>query len=141
MESDERELNKQATSSIKAEIEAIARQEGGMRALIEVLESKGVEVRLPRSAYRIPILESLKEMDGRGHYQEVLRRVERKLGRKLRDLDYNYTELPTTGRTRWENEAHFARNELREEGLISSGSPHGIWELTEKGIEEAATLS
>ena len=111
MESGEREVNKQGTSSIEERVAALARQEGGMRAIIEVLEAKGVEVRLSRSAYRIPILESLKEMGGRGHYQEVLRRVERKLGRKLRDLDYYYAVLPDTGRPRWETEARFARNE------------------------------
>ena len=77
-------------------------------------------------------------MGGRGHYQEVLRRVKQKLGRKLREQDY--AVLLTTGRTHWENETHFARNELREEGLISSGSPRGIWELTQKGIEEATNL-
>ena len=134
-------MNKQATSSIEERVEALARQEGGVRAIIEALEANGLEVRLPRSAYRIPILESLKEMGGRGRYQEVLRRVERKLGRKLRNLDYYYAVLLDTGRPRWETEARFVRNELREVGLISSGSPRGIWELTQKGIEEAARLS
>jgi restriction system protein len=34
---------------------------------------------------------------------------------------------------RWRNTAQWARNSLREEGLIRDDSPRGIWEITDKG--------
>ncbi|MFN3396352.1 MAG: winged helix-turn-helix domain-containing protein, partial [Thermodesulfovibrionales bacterium] len=34
---------------------------------------------------------------------------------------------------RWENTAQWCRNTLVQEGLLSSDSPRGIWEITAEG--------
>jgi hypothetical protein len=43
----------------------------------------------------------------------------------------------STGEARAVNTIAWGRNRLKEKGLISAGSPRGIWELTNKGIEKA----
>jgi hypothetical protein len=48
------------------------------------------------------------------------------------DLD----ALPSDGITpRWQNTAQWARNALREGGLIKGDSPHGVWEISDQGRE------
>jgi hypothetical protein len=36
----------------------------------------------------------------------------------------------------WHNAAQWVRLSLVKEGLMKSNSPHGIWELSEKGVNE-----
>ena len=126
-------------SNVEEELQEILNQEGGMRAVAQYLEDAGYTVRLGLSAFRIPVLVSLYEMGGRGEVPDVLRRVERKLRFRLTSRDY--TVICSNGRSRWEDYTHWSRNELREEGLIASGSQYGVWDLTQKGIEEAERLS
>ena len=45
--------------------------------------------------------------------------------------------LPSGGALRWWNNVCWMRNTLKEEGDIKRGSPHGVWELTEKGSSQA----
>ena len=122
-------------------LQSIVRQDGGMAAIIEAVEDKGYVVepnRLPQREYRNPILVTLTEMGGRGEARDVYTEVERKLRPRL--SKYDYTVVCTNERPRWEDSTHWERRAMREEGLIASGSPHGIWELTSKGIEAAQNL-
>ena len=42
--------------------------------------------------------------------------------------------LPSDGVTpRWRNTAQWARNSLREDGLIRDDTPRRIWEINDKG--------
>ncbi len=34
---------------------------------------------------------------------------------------------------RWRNAAQWARNALREKGLVRDDSPHGVWAISDKG--------
>jgi hypothetical protein len=34
---------------------------------------------------------------------------------------------------RWRNSAQWARNTMRQEGLLKEDSPHGTWEITDAG--------
>ena len=34
---------------------------------------------------------------------------------------------------RWRNAAQWARNSMVNEGLLKNDSPHGIWEISDKG--------
>ncbi|NUM46394.1 MAG: hypothetical protein HUU38_16955 [Anaerolineales bacterium] len=87
----------------------------------------------PQSSYRLPILEALVELGGRAQTKDVLDLVGKKMKGVLMDKDY---ELHRDGRAiRWRNAAQWVRNELKEEGLLKSDSPSGIWEITEKGWE------
>ena len=70
-------------------------------------------------------------MGGRGRIQQVLERVEELMRGALKEVDY---ELVPSGRdVRWRNTAEWCRAEMVREGLLASGSPVGIWEITEKG--------
>jgi hypothetical protein len=84
-----------------------------------------------QSAYRLPILEALVKLGGRGSTKDVLDLVNQKMKEVLLPKDF---ELLGDGRTlRWRNSAQWVRNELKEEGLLKSDSPSGIWEITEEG--------
>lgn len=37
---------------------------------------------------------------------------------------------------RWRNSAQWARNTMRQEGLIKENSPHGIWEISDAGRQK-----
>lgn len=89
--------------------------------------------RTPQGAYYIPILQALVEKNGRGRTREIVNRVGEMMAGILNE--YDQERLATGNRPRWRNTAEWARNDLREKGLIKSGSPHGIWEISEAGRE------
>lgn len=86
---------------------------------------------LRRPEYRIPILESLIELGGKGKANEIFILVEKKLKRKLSEVDYEV--LPSGTDIRWKNRAGWERAELVHEGFMKKDSPRGIWEITAKG--------
>jgi len=87
----------------------------------------------PEKEFWVPILTTLEEMGGRGQMREVLDRLESMLEGKLREVD---RELLPSGRSiRWHNTAQWARLRMVKAGLLASDSPHGVWEITEKGRE------
>ncbi|MBC7363150.1 MAG: winged helix-turn-helix domain-containing protein [Candidatus Aminicenantes bacterium] len=89
-------------------------------------------LRTPEDSFRKPILESLVELGGSAKMSDVLNLVEKKLKGRL--TKYDYESLPSDTKTiRWKNTAQWCRNSLVKEGLMKSGSPWGIWEITEKG--------
>ncbi|MFC1955331.1 winged helix-turn-helix domain-containing protein [Chloroflexota bacterium] len=86
-------------------------------------------------AYRPYLLEALYELGGRASTGDVLEIVERKMKTILNEVDY---QTVPSGEIRWFNTAKWERWTLVKEGLLKSKSevPKGIWELSEKGIEE-----
>jgi hypothetical protein len=86
----------------------------------------------PQVAYRLPILESLAEMGGRGRARDVLNRVYERMKDVLTKDDKDYNSV---GVIKWENNAHWERLKLVKEGYLKNNSPQGIWELTEEGWE------
>ncbi|MCS7165951.1 MAG: winged helix-turn-helix domain-containing protein [Candidatus Calescibacterium sp.] len=80
--------------------------------------------------YIIPILEALIELGGEATVKEVLKRVYNKVKDDLSQKDRDKLK---SGQIRWENTAQWARKKMVEEGLLSSSSPRGVWEITEKG--------
>jgi hypothetical protein len=38
-----------------------------------------------------------------------------------------------SGDIRWRNTAQWARNDMRNQGLLAATSPTGIWEITQRG--------
>jgi len=85
---------------------------------------------LPESEYEVPILQALLEQGGKAPSSEVVASVGRELAASLTELDQE--TLPNGG-IRWENRVQFTRLRLKERGLIRSGSPRGIWEISEQG--------
>ncbi|MFQ6041788.1 MAG: winged helix-turn-helix domain-containing protein [Candidatus Poribacteria bacterium] len=87
----------------------------------------------PQEAYEKPILQALVQLGGSGTVDSVLSLVEEQMRAFFRPIDLEPT---SPGRDlRWRNTAKWARNKLREEGLIKADSPRGIWEISEKGRE------
>lgn len=85
---------------------------------------------LPESEYEIPILRVLHEHGGRAATQEVVGAVGEMVKDRLTDLDY---EEMSTGQTRWQSRVQFARLRMVERGWIESGSPRGVWEISDAG--------
>jgi len=86
--------------------------------------------RTPEGAFRTPILEALVELGGGGPVAEILRIVQDKAEGFLTPVDYD--KVPS-GYVRWRNSAMWERRRMVEEGLLKADSPHGYWEITDKG--------
>jgi len=73
--------------------------------------------------------------DKRGVTKAVLQRLVAQGHLSPADL-----ELVATGETRAENTITWARNALKNRGLIKRGSRRGLWELTDEGREAASAV-
>jgi negative regulator of replication initiation len=85
---------------------------------------------LPESAYELPILQALVDQGGRAPAREVIAAVGEAVRERLTRLDQ--ADLSNGGK-RWENRVQFTRLRLKERGLIQSGSPRGVWEISDLG--------
>lgn len=89
-------------------------------------------VRTPEEEFRIPILAVLDEMGGSARVADVLERVYRRMSTRLNEWDHQ--PLPSNpNSTRWYNTAQWARNIMAREGLLRSDSPHGVWQINDRG--------
>lgn len=84
----------------------------------------------PEREFRVPILEALEEIGGKGHASKVLEIVYEKMKGWFTDDDLR--SLPTGG-IRWLNTAQWERYSMVQEGLLRSDSPRGVWEISEAG--------
>jgi len=88
-------------------------------------------LKTPQSAYRIPILRTLVTLGGEADMDLVLERVQALMGDQLNAHDL---DTLADGKTiRWRNAAQWARNTLREEGLIRDDTPRGVWGISDAG--------
>ena len=93
--------------------------------------------RTPEEEYRQPILEALEELGGRAPVGEVLDVVYSKVRNKL--TDYDLQNL-ASGDQRWRKAAQWCRYSMAKEGLLNPNSPHGIWEISDRGRAALARL-
>lgn len=84
-----------------------------------------------RQAFRIPILEALMELGGKGDVDDILKKVEIKMKGTFKPVDYE--KLPSGIMIRWQNTAQWERYVMVQDGLLRPDSPRGIWEITEEG--------
>lgn len=91
-------------------------------------------LRTPEDAYYRPILRVLERRGGSGQVGDVLEEVREEMKGILRDMDFEPLASDPHN-PRWRNAAQWARNSMVNEGLLKSGSPRGVWEITEKGRE------
>ncbi|GIW81593.1 MAG: hypothetical protein KatS3mg105_3400 [Gemmatales bacterium] len=89
-------------------------------------------LRTPEDSYYIPILRVLVRRGGSGQVSDVLEEVRAEMNGILRDVDFEPLASDPHN-LRWRNAAQWARNSMVNEGLLKSGSPRGIWEISEKG--------
>src|SRR6266849_78956 len=80
-----------------------------------------------RTDLYLAIVETLREMSGRGYVDEILPRLKGKISQLL---DPYYLDADPGGMERWIHAAHSARMKLVEKGVLKTGSPHGVWELS-----------
>lgn len=106
--------------------------EGHRRSRVTVFKRKKLQkgLKTPQQAYRQPILEALYELGGSAYVGDVLQMVEKKMKPILNEIDYQ--KLPSGVDIRWHNTAMWERLKLVKEGLLKSGSPNGIWELSDR---------
>ena len=96
---------------------------------------------MKREHYKNFIIKTLRENDGSMERRDVIGKFEDKFlhgdGRQY----LRGKELGDRGTdTYWGNELSFARNELKDEGLLKNNSPNGLWELTRAGEKAAQEL-
>jgi Mrr N-terminal domain/SeqA protein N-terminal domain len=90
---------------------------------------------LPHDEYELPILEILESHAGRAPTREVLDELAVRLADRLMPADF---ERLDTGNVRWRNRAQFVRLRLIDRGDMATGSPRGVWEITDQGRERLA---
>jgi len=92
-------------------------------------------LRTPESEYCVPILKSLSEIGGTGHIKDVLNMVYEKMRGMLNEYDHQpITSSPDT--PRWYNAAQWCRYAMIKDGFLKSDSPHGVWEISDKGLQK-----
>ena len=81
-----------------------------------------------QKVYWRPILETLEELGGRAPIGEILRHLPGKVN--LTASDYERTK---SGWILWESRACWARQNMKDQGLLLSDSPRGVWEIADEG--------
>lgn len=95
------------------------------------------EALTPQPVYEAYLLWALaSRLGGRAHKRDATHEV---VKRMMQDghIGAADQELVATGETKAENTITWARNALKERGLISRTAPRGIWELTPEGSQAA----
>jgi hypothetical protein len=82
--------------------------------------------------FEVPILEILRDNGGRAPTREVIDALGERLDGRLSEVD---REPLSSGEIRWRNRAQFARLNMIEHGDMVKGSPRGVWEISEQGLE------
>jgi hypothetical protein len=78
---------------------------------------------------RAHIILTLQKLGGCGRVAEVLDEMEKQLKGKLLPGDL---EIRQDGKTiAWQNNACWERYQMTQDGILKTGSPRGIWELSE----------
>lgn len=89
-------------------------------------------LRTPEDEFRVPILQSLVDLGGSASMNDVLDKVEKLMSHKLNTYDRQTLPSDPTIQ-RWRNTAQWAKFTMVKEGLLSSTSPRGVWEITDNG--------
>lgn len=100
----------------------------------DAADTSDVPGALPESAYWKPLAKALRELGCSARAKDAVAAVGKAMAKKLKAID---KEPFPGGQVRWVNRTYFARQRLKEHGLISNVSEHGVWKLTDAGIRWA----
>ena len=89
-------------------------------------------VKTPQKAFVVPILTALEQLGGSGRMAKVLDIVGGLMSGTLNKYDLSQLK---NGQLRWRSTAQWARQKMKDDGLLADDSPRGIWEITDKGRE------
>jgi hypothetical protein len=93
--------------------------------------------KLPQKEFRIPLLVTLIDLGGSAPAKTVREKMEPLVAPRLSEGDY---ESVSTGDPRWWNAVCWERSELVKEGLMRADSARGIWEISDAGKTQPASL-
>ena len=94
-------------------------------------------LRTPEDAYRQPILETLMGLGGSAAVNQILDEVRERMKASLNE--YDRQPLPSNrNMPRWRNSAQWCRYTMVQDGLLKTGSPTGIWEISQQGKDALA---
>lgn len=82
-----------------------------------------------QEVFRDEIIIALMELGGAGTPQDVVKIIEKNMAGRLLAADY---ERRSTGEVIWENNVHWQRYKMKQDGILRSDSPKGLWELSEE---------
>lgn len=80
-----------------------------------------------RDILRSVLIDTLRDMGGRGDVGEIKREMIKRIGDQLTDLD---NETLSNGYARWWYNTQWVRQDLVCDGVLRDDSPRGVWELT-----------
>jgi hypothetical protein len=92
--------------------------------------------KLPQKEFRLPLLETLRDLGGKSAVKIVRERLEPKLAPRLSEADYSPV---SGGEPRWWNAVCWQRLDLVKEGLLKGDSERGVWELSQRGRQFLAS--
>ena len=92
--------------------------------------------KLPQKEFRMPLLETLRDLGGKSAVKTIRERLEPKIAPRLAEADYAPV---STGEPRWWNAACWERHDLVRDGLLKNDSERGVWELSERGRQFLAS--
>lgn len=81
--------------------------------------------------YQFLVLKVLIELGGQAERDSVLHRIKTKYRHWLTEKDLASYESGST--ERWKNHISFARQHLKERGLLEKNLPRGVWKITDEG--------
>ena len=85
-----------------------------------------------QKAYRIPILKGLIYLGGSAEVSDVIDFIKRDMKNKFTDKD---SELIRADEDKWFKIVESEKDTMKSEGLLSSASENGSWEIVQKGID------
>jgi hypothetical protein len=88
--------------------------------------------------FRIPVLQALISLGGKETTARVVDEVGRILADQLTEQD---RQVRANGDIDWRYSCRWARQDLVNEGLMRSDSPHGVWEISTQGREYIQTIN
>ena len=88
---------------------------------------------LPQKEFRPYLMRAVHELGPAASKQQVCLRVYEHVKNRLSEADHAPVK---TGEPRWLNAICWERSVLVKEGLFSSTSPRGVWELSERGRKQ-----
>lgn len=127
----------QALTSLRDDLAALEQR---FNRLVEPALTSEIDTgkRLPRGLktpleeHKAPILRALVELGGSAEINVVLDRVYELMKDGLNE--YDLAPIPSDETTpRWRNTAQWARNRLREAGLIRDDTARGFWAISDTG--------
>jgi hypothetical protein len=90
--------------------------------------------RLPKTSKKVlreHIICALKKLGGSARVSDVIEEIGQYLDGKLLPGDTEWRE--STNEYAWQNNAKWERYQMTQDGVLRTGSPRGIWELSEDG--------